>query len=930
MTTKVCPRRRSFRPLLALAFFVCSTTVSGAPAQSPPGDEQMPIPGGARALLEKLGIPGSVEPARALLVLIRAAYGGPAGPQFAPLSLSAAVPEFAASNTGRTTTDHVPALLPLAVWRDNVFRKPIDEQNLVREILGDRRAALLYYGLFSLDDPTLEFLAAHPSVLSAIYDNGSPVFAAFAESITVRDGRVVLPGVERDGQPWQDLVGAPADAPAEFVPMLLTRGDGRLAWMFDAIAHLDSAHQSLALGRYLVSARDRYAHINAVYRAFAMVPRDLLDLNLYPFERPPFDPAFVLGAVAVTDSGTLAPSSASGVWREAFGRSDRPFVEDGTAPWLLERVMAGQGRAKLDALLFGQRLLAAADTRGVSVVPETTAAVLKAYAAGHEALMLALEGLGLSDPRDYARAADTATRLTSGNVPLRASLHAAMFQGALALIVRMHEVGTLDDDAARRLAVTLAAVPVASADGYGIVLAEWIERQLIPTLAAGRGQKASNDAGAWLLDGLSGTLTARVTPIVEWEEHSYRVDIAGAERARLRRLLDNQRACALSMAFELRTLISRVATIKAGFQPDDPVRSRLADLVSGIDLLDGGTIFGAVVPAHPAVRTALRNLRTAVPQAIASEALSELRDLMDLLMADIMAAHVYAIAVEDPDSSIWLADRPARRHDFGLAQSGHPSAWMLPVDVSPVIRGSLLGLGRTLAPYSVRRTTLELPAVAPGLSGSDLVGLAQAALGVNAFRLTDAGQKVITSGLRRGRDRIAAAAKNPATLDAAADRIGAERWRRRLMRWAASREPATVGRYLSLGEILALGSSPEMWTKADAWGVPGRALDGSLGTRLPMPLAWHSMVGRRGAAAMPAQVPDLPLRIAEVLAELKLPAVLAHGVLQYAAWDVSCRVRMTYPDDWLELMHTAQALTADEVTDYVSALTADGAMVPVK
>jgi len=66
------------------------------------------------------------------------------------------------------------------------------------------------------------------------------------------------------------------------------------------------------------------------------------------------------------------------------------------------------------------------------------------------------------------------------------------------------------------------------------------------------------------------------------------------------------------------------------------------------------------------------------------------------------------------------------------------------------------------------------------------------------------------------------------------------------------------------------------------------------------------------------------------LAELKLPAALAPGVLSFAAWDLMVSAQMSEPDDWLAVIRAAQALSRDRITDYVSALTADGPLVPVR
>ena len=74
---------------------------------------------------------------------------------------------------------------------------------------------------------------------------------------------------------------------------------------------------------------------------------------------------------------------------------------------------------------------------------------------------------------------------------------------------------------------------------------------------------------------------------------------------------------------------------------------------------------------------------------------------------------------------------------------------------------------------------------------------------------------------------------------------------------------------------------------------------------------------------------DLNLRVAVALAELKLPAALARGVLAAAMQDYVDRVKPLYPDDWLTLVRAAQALSAERIQDYIAALTINGPLVPV-
>jgi hypothetical protein len=73
---------------------------------------------------------------------------------------------------------------------------------------------------------------------------------------------------------------------------------------------------------------------------------------------------------------------------------------------------------------------------------------------------------------------------------------------------------------------------------------------------------------------------------------------------------------------------------------------------------------------------------------------------------------------------------------------------------------------------------------------------------------------------------------------------------------------------------------------------------------------------------------DLNLRVAVALSELKLPAALAKGVLAAAMQDYVDRVKPLYPDDWLTLVRSAQALSIQKMQDYVATLTANGPLVP--
>jgi hypothetical protein len=268
----------------------------------------------------------------------------------------------AAAARAKADGDRIPGLLPHAVWERAVFGGKVGEDALAARILGDRGAALLYYGLFSLDDETLDFFACHPSLATAIYRQDAAPFAVFSDAVAVDDGRVALPGGASSADRWEALVGASAADPETFIAKLLRRDRGRLAWLFDTITRLDAAHQAFAIGR----GRD---DLKSLYAAFADFD-DGWHIPETPFRRwASVDAAVILQRIAVTPDGEMAPPRSRALWRAAFddrvalvnpaaGPSSGQGAADVTAAWLVDRFGAvpfAARHARLDSVLFAQQ-----------------------------------------------------------------------------------------------------------------------------------------------------------------------------------------------------------------------------------------------------------------------------------------------------------------------------------------------------------------------------------------------------------------------------------------------------------------------------------------------------------------------------------------------------------------------------------------------
>ena len=291
----------------------------------------------------------------------------------------------------------------------------------------------------------------------------------------------------------------------------------------------------------------------------------------------------------------------------------------------------------------------------------------------------------------------------------------------------------------------------------------------------------------------------------------------------------------------------------------------------------------------------------------------------------------------DPDGAALLASNVALRHDFGFGlDDGEMRArtlWALPrQDFLPGVpwhvTGALVGLDVALAPLALRRINVDAAADAPRVPSNERDGFAVGLSLMNGRDLKDADRDAITAAISRGERRVAALVAGSEPLQTLADALALDGWRQRQVRWLLENDPSQVRGSFTLAEMVVLGGGAGE-AGLDAWGGPAIYASACLCTRFDSPVHWQLLDGRPQIALMSSIVPDLNLRVAVVLGELRLPSALARPVLSAAIQDFVDEALPLGSHDWLGMSRAAQAVPRQRIEDYVAvAASVGGPLIP--
>lgn len=548
------------RPLAIAAGLLC-----WAPpyAHAEPGSMRLPI--SAADLAGALGI-ARVDPSTLPLDIVRLAFASPDGANEDEAAARASLAR--ALNRQGSDGDLVPLPLSADIWREHVLRDRVADDRLAAAIFGARGPALLYHGLLGVDSDTLAWMERNPAIVEVLLRHAA-IAAVYARSIRVRDGAIVTPG-EDSVEIWAALAGADPRRPSEFIARLLSVRDGRLAVLFDTIAHLDPAHQAFAIGRQGDPSR-----IDRARRLLGAVSRQQTGWRIddRPFLRPDVDASLLLRIIAVDESGTPRPPASRALWAAVFG-TGAGGGDAVDAGWLADAILDsadGTARRRLDTFRFAQRTLGSNVARDSDLI-----SVLRHYPS-LTALMLTLEANGVTDPATYAAAARAAASVERHGETL------VVFQSGLAILDSAGRAGTLPPEEIRSLVASLVAAGASRPAGPALV--QWISGSLMAALRRAVPVERAPSQEALLLAALAGPPAAR--PIaVRWEGQDYTLDIARGELQRLARIRRSQNETPLDAA------IARAAR-----KDPAPLANSLAALVyaTAIGEADSPALIGGAV-----------------------------------------------------------------------------------------------------------------------------------------------------------------------------------------------------------------------------------------------------------------------------------------------------------------------------------------------
>jgi hypothetical protein len=576
--------------------------------------------------------------------------------------------------------------------------------DFIDAFLGDPGLCRFYLGMSKLDPETADGLKSTIAVarLRAL----ASVLDFFGGNFELRQGKAVVPGGAKSAGAWGDLAGVSPDKGPEFFERLMTKDDGWLASLFDALARIngpagDYLTEPARLKRYYAAIRGRVTTPGPARPVFrSNTEMMLLTARLY-----------------VDVNGRVHIPGGLDVWRELFQRNPRgkydAKLSRAAANWqdpddVVEALFA-LCRKPVDnePLKIFMALSDLDRNRAQPLQPETVQRLIRGWSMFGAQYMIFNDAPGIGD-KTITAWLDSAGTLDKGRDSLFRQDTIGMFQGLTGLWQIFCRQGSIPADKADE---TLLAV----ANSFGMPAGGVRNprdlfdagRAGLSALLKGTGAPAPASPGTSgpgttsMQDRILALLAGGPRP----DDSESRAELVQQEQ----RIFEAQRLLPVDLLFELADNLQAVAK---GEKLDAKLASRLAARVADIDLprnsMSGAEknviAFGYYVDRHVDDERKV-NLRAIIERAAKDpEKLRDIRGQLAPTLRDTLVGYNY-LHYAPPGAQILITNPLfVRSHDFiGIVNANrswrttevYGTGW--PSNAGGRLVGSLSGLPYALA-----------------------------------------------------------------------------------------------------------------------------------------------------------------------------------------------------------------------------------------
>jgi hypothetical protein len=833
--------------------------------------------------------------------------------------------------------------LPLSprAWTARILQRDLPASELFTAILSDTRARLLYHGLVGLDANTRRWFSNQRELLKHLYRDEESVrsFALFGPAIKVVGGRVVVPGGPHAARRWSNLLDADPAAPDRFIRRLFDMESGRVAGLYFTVSGVDESRRLFILGLSDAS-KDGDARFNRLASVFAdCYPKASTS---YPFNLRSYDAALLLTQIPLTEKGILPGPRWRKFWEQALSGDGLPSdpaselrdVSKGgqiDPAWLVETACSKfsvERAAIFETLLFGNRVFSTTSDREL---PDQLIATRARRL--YPSVVMAIEQAGFKNSRLYARVARHAELVARLDDPARAIMASQQFQGALALTIGTIRAQSVTLETGEKLLESLAATSLDDGRYHGQI-ATWLNRVWLPAV---RPPAPSPTARVGTIEqAAASALAGRTTgtdAAISWEGLQYVVDFAGTTKRRLDAIRAQEGGLTLDTVLELERIVSGLQGPSGVAQVNQYGRD-LGQIAPALIAAKHAEEFGDdAVNVRDAIEDAVREiarLKTADDMSRAPDIGRHLSITLDFLTGHVLAAWAYAPHVGEADSPALVGGDPSLRHEFGVRAVGQPKRmqrWSVRrfSALESGISGSLLGLEASLARWSLRRLVVDEVPEVPTISGNDVASFLLTVALSDGRRLSDQARDQIRAAIAAGTSAVEHALDDVDALDALSAKAVMSPWSRQVISWLVGTDPGQIVSKFSAADLARIGDLVP--STVHEWGTAS-LLSGCLCIQMPEGRIPELVVGRAADGLIATQTADVMLRIAWILADLKLPASLASPVMAYAMRDFLDRVKPSHMADFEAFVRQARAIDRRSIEDYLGAIAAVGPLRP--